>query len=66
MVPEPAVVVATDRQLDDVRFCTASTEFSILTVDPTFNVGDFDITVATYRHLLSRKTHKPPVFIGPV
>ena len=69
MVHEPAVIVATDRQLNDmVRFCTESTEFGILTIDPTFNLGDFDVTIATYRHLLllSRKTHKPPVSIGPV
>ncbi len=69
LLPEPAVVVATDRQLDDmVRFCSDSSEFGILTIDPTFSLGAFDVTVATYRHLLllSRKTQKPPVFIGPV
>ena len=34
---EPAIVVATERQLNDlVRFCTPSNHFSILTVDPTF------------------------------
>ena len=35
--PEPAVVVATDSQLNDLaHFCTSSFEFSVLTVDPTF------------------------------
>ena len=34
--PEPAIVLATDRQLNDARFCTSSFEFSPLTVDPTF------------------------------
>ena len=66
--PEPAVVVCTDRQLQDLtRFCTNSIEFSPLTVDPTFNLGDFDVTIITYRHLLllSKRYKTPPVFIGP-
>lgn len=53
--PEPAVVVSTDHQLQDLaRFCTNTFEFSPLTVDPTFNFGDFDVTIITYRHLLLR------------
>ena len=65
---EPAVVVYYDRQLDDlVRFCTNNDEFGILTIDPTFSLGDFDVTIITYRHLLlhSKRTGKPPVFVGP-
>ena len=65
---EPAVVVCYDRQLEDlVRFCTDSEEFGILNIDPTFSLGDFDVTVITYRHLLlhSKRTGKPPVFVGP-
>lgn len=43
---EPAIIVATERQLNDlVRFCTPSNHFSILTVDPTFCLGDSDVTV---------------------
>ncbi len=67
--PEPAFVLGRDRQLDDlVRFCAASENFSILTVDPTFNLGDFDVTPTTYRHglLVSIRTGNPPVLIGPV
>ena len=66
---EPAIIVALDRQLDDiVRFCTDENLFGILTVDPTFNLGDFDVTVTTYRHLLlkCRRTQHHPAFIGPV
>lgn len=66
---EQAVVLCYDRQLDDlVRFCTNSEEFGILTIDPTFSLGDFDVTVITYRHLLlhSKRTGKPPIFVGPV
>ena len=51
--PEPAFVVAHDCQLNDlVRFCTVPGNFSILTIDPTFNLGDFDVTPVTYRHQL--------------
>ena len=65
---EPAIIVVYDRQLHDlIRFCTNPYEFSILTVDPTFSLGDFDVTLITYRHLLllCRRTTKSPVFIGP-
>ena len=66
--PEPAIVVARMQQLDDlVRFCTPADFFSILTVDPTFNLGEFDVTPTTYRYelLQSVRTGKSPVFIGP-
>jgi len=61
--PEPSVVVTTDHQLQDLaRFCTAAFEFSPLTVDPTFCLGEFDV-----RHLLlqSKWCKSPPVFVGP-
>lgn len=51
--PEPAIVVASDRQLDHLaRFCgtPSGAECSILTVDPTFSLGDFECTPITYRH----------------
>lgn len=67
--PEPSVVLASDQQLDDmVKFCTDSTEFSILQVDPTYNLGDFSVTATEYDHLLlvSRTTGKPPLMIGPM
>ena len=66
---EPGIVVAVDRQLDDlIRFCTDESQFGILTVDPTFSLGAFDVTVTTYRHLMleCRRTRNYPAFIGPV
>ena len=51
--PEPAFALSRDWQLNDlVRFCTVSSSFSVLTVDPTFNLGDFDVTPTAYHHLL--------------
>ena len=69
--PEPAIVMASDRQLDDlVRFCgtPSGAEGLILTVDPTFSLGDFECTAITYRHLLlvSHRYSTSPIFIGPV
>ena len=67
--PEPAIVLADDRQLQNiVRFCTSSFEFGVLTVDPTFSLGAFDVTPISYRHLLlkTRRYDRPPVFLGPV
>ncbi len=67
--PEPAIVLADDRQLQDlVRFCTSSFDFGVLTVDPTFSLGAFDVTPISYRHLVLETTHysHPLVFLGPV
>ena len=66
--PEPAFVLSRDWQLDDlVRFCTVSGNFSVLTVNPTFNLGDFDVTPTAYHHLLLETVRygSSPVFIGP-
>lgn len=67
--PEPAVVLARDRQLEElVRFCAVADNFSVLTVDPTFNLGEFDVTPTSYRHclLISTRSGSNPVTIGPV
>ena len=50
--PEPMCVLATSQQLADIeRFCTASPS-SVLSVDPTFNLGPFYVTPTTYHNLL--------------
>ena len=64
-------VLFTDQQLYDIdRFCAnmGSTNTSVLGVDPTFNLGEFYVTVTTYENLLliNRKIGKHPVFIGPI
>ena len=66
--PEPAIVVATNSQLQNlVRFCTSSFEFSVMTIDPTFSLGEFDVTLTTFRHLFlqSKRYKQPSVFVGP-
>ena len=67
--PDAMCVLASDNQLHDVaRFCCDPKLFSIFGIDPTFNLGEFSVTVTTYRHLqlLDRHTKKPPVFLGPM
>ena len=49
--PDPAIVIAAERQLDDLvrfRVTPAGTDMSILIVDPTFCLGDFECTPITY------------------
>lgn len=67
--PFPMMVLAYDYMLADLsRFCTNQRKFSILGVDPTFSLGDFDVTVTTYHHLMlsSKTSSKHPTVIGPL
>lgn len=69
--PDPAIVIASDGQLDDlVRFCAppVGIESCVMTVDPTFSLGEFECTPVTYRQLLvqTRRGKVSPVFLGPV
>ena len=55
--PEPMCVLATDQQLTDlVRFSTNPNCFSVLSIDPTFSLGDFNVTCIAYRNLLVTDT----------
>ena len=69
--PSLLVILASDRQMTELQlFCTHPAEFSILSVDPTFNIFDknLSLTVTTYRNLrlTHKETGKPPVFVGPL
>ena len=63
----PCAVLASKKQLDNVlMFCCQNSNFSVLGIDATFNLGDFYVTLTTYRNLFLHSTHKKsPVFIGP-
>ena len=53
VIPDPALILATDSQINDLNhFCTDSVNFCVMTVNPTFSLGDFDLTPVTYRNLL--------------
>ncbi|XP_045215979.2 uncharacterized protein LOC123566159 [Mercenaria mercenaria] len=52
-LPELSVFLASDQQLRDIKlFCTNPKEFSVLGVDATFNVGEYYLTLTTYRNLM--------------
>ena len=56
---EPSCVLASGRQLQDLkRFCCDETEFKPLTVDPTFDIGQFNVTPISYQHLLLETKEK--------
>ena len=61
--------MTSDRQLNDLkRFCCNPVEFRPFTVDPTFDIGKFNVTPITYQHLVleNRRDGKHPSLIGPV
>lgn len=65
----PMMLLAYDYTLDDLcRFCTNESNFCVLGVDPTFSLGNFDVTVTTYQHLMlsSQAASKYPDMIGPI
>lgn len=66
--PELQVILGTKRQLRELeQFCTNPARFSPLSVDVTFNLGDFYVAVTTYRNLLLKtKNECHPVMIGPI
>ena len=65
--PEFTVFLANDTQLNEIeRFCTKNHNFRILTVDTTFNIGDYYVSITTHRHpMLLTKKEVEPVMIGP-
>ena len=67
--PQPACVLSTEWQLDDmVRFLTKNHKFGVLTIDTTYNLGEFYVTPVVYPHLMlgDINTHKPPLILGPI
>ena len=64
----PFCVLGSKRQLNDIyRFCCNATEYPLLTVDPTFNLGPYKVTPISYQHLLvNGKEENFPTMIGPV
>ena len=67
--PQPMCVLCFDWQLDDmVRFLTKNHYFGVLTIDTTYNLGDFYVTPVSYPHLMLEdiNTGKSPLILGPV
>ena len=69
ILPSPMCVLATDGQLHElVANCTNSSNFGIMHLDPTFNLGSFFVTPIVFPLLdyTHRKNKGNPSFIGPV
>ena len=67
--PELRCVLKFTWQLDETeKFCTNPRKFSVFSADPTFNLGRFNLTVTTYRHLklVTRREGNHPLMIGPL
>lgn len=67
--PEELYILYDDRQINDLtRFCTSPIKNSLLSVDPTFDFGEFAVTPITIHHLMlqSGKTGNHPIMLGPV
>ena len=65
--PELRCVLEFDWQLqENEKFCTNF--FTIFSADPTFNLGNFNLTGTTYRNLkvVTRKEGHHPIMIGPL
>ena len=67
--PDPQCIMAFDWQLNDlVRFLTDGRKFCIFTADTTYNVGQFYVTLTTYKqlNLVDIASKKHPSLAGPV
>ena len=63
--PDPAIVLASDLQVDDmIRFCTSSkAKFCVLTIDPTFSLGCHSYHLPSLAPRIEKEPHKSD-FLG--
>ena len=66
--PELSLVLANERQLHDIERFGTRLPFTVLGVDPTFNICDYNLTITTYEHplLLVQNDDIHPVILGPI
>ena len=66
--PEPACVLATDFLLDQLVLNCTNEEFSVATIDPTFNLGDFYVTPIVFKSkkFVRKHTGDHPIYMGPI
>ena len=67
-VPELSLVLANEKQLDDIERFGTRLPFTVLGVDPTFNICDYIVTITTYTHpsFLVKNQDIHPVMLGPI
>ena len=68
--PELSLVLANKRQLDNIERFRIRLFFTVLGVDPTFNICDYNVMITTYRHplllLLVKNQDIHLVMLGPI
>ena len=67
--PNTMCVLASDYQLRELEHNATKPEaFKIVSVDPTFSLGAFDVTVMTFEHglAINKRTGKHPVVMDPI
>lgn len=53
VIPALFLMLATVGQFQNLETCCISEYlYNVMTVDPTYNIGKFNVTSATYHHLL--------------
>ena len=63
------IVLASENQLAELaKYSASELDFSIVQLDPTFNLGPYECTPISYRNLLlkSKRSGTSPVRLGPV
>ena len=63
------VVIGSDDQINLLRKCCVRDK-AVLNIDPTFNLGPFEVTSLTFKNTLLRKNHNTdgnssPIILGP-
>lgn len=69
IAPEKSIFLAKNIHLANIEpFCCNNHCWSVLGIDPTFNIFDDNITITTYKHLLLCRTgtNISPVMLGPI
>ena len=67
-MPTDLWVLGTDVMCRDLpKFTTNASLSHPLSIDPTFNMGQFEVTPVVYKHLFltSKRTGNSPIFLGP-
>ena len=67
-IPVDLWVLGTDTMCKDVGRLSSSESLSHpISIDPTFNMGQYEVTPIVYKHLLlaSKRTGESPIFLGP-
>ena len=65
----PSIILFSDQMIESIKnLCNNEQHKSVLCIDRTFNLCDVYVTITSYKHngLVSKRSHEPPIFIGPI